>query len=201
MNISNNDEATPDSTGRRGFPAGFAELAGRITIGRALGWRPDRDGVPEAVSALERTSGAGGLVATARLLREIEKPSAGVFGAEAERIVVWARQYYVGRYTAKGVNAEWDARGAAVKALYAETLRSQTAGFADSIDWSEAVDWHEAALLMERAGHYQFVVYQWRTAAVRDAETGKVVERADTHAEVDVFSLWNGRWDEEQDDA
>lgn len=201
MSTSNNDEATPDPTGRREFPAGFAALAGRITIGRGIGWRPDRDGVPEAVSALDRTHGAGGLVATERLLREIDKPSAMVSGAEAERIVVWARQYYVGRYTAKGVNAEWDARGAAVKALYAENLRIQTAGLGDSIDWSEAVDWHDAALLVEQAGHYRFVVYQWRTAAVRDAETGTVVERADTHAEVDVFSLWNSRWDEGQDDA
>lgn len=164
------------------LPKGMAEMAALITRGTSvIGYKPQRDGIPEVVIHAHNWASPQCLVAIARLALSITP--APKFEA-AQALCEWGIKHYTGSRTAMkgdGWQPEWVARGQLLRAHVMNTWGKQVAALpAVPQDWEEWINWTEAAANNEAEGNVTFVEFQ-------DSLTGEY--------EVDMFE---GQWEAPQ---
>lgn len=146
----------------RDLPKGMAEMAALITRGTSIiGYKPQRDGIPEVVIHAYTWASPQCLVAIARLALSITP--APTFEA-AQSLCEWGIEHYVGHRKAMegdGWQPEWEARAQLLRTHVMGTWGKQVAAIEDTPeDWADWVDWTRAAADNEAAGKVTFVERQ-----------------------------------------
>lgn len=159
------------------LPKGMPEMAALITRGSSfIGYKPQRDGIPEVVVRAYARVGPEGLTAIGRLAYGMT-PTPKLEAAAA--LCEWGIEHYVGHRKAMkgdGLQPEGDARGQLLRMHVMNTWGKEIPATGAPADWADWVDWPQAAANNEAEGKVTFTEHQ-------NKDTGET--------EVDMFA---GEW-------